>query len=236
MDGTLTSGLFRITGIYKTSNTQYDEANVFVRQSDLVALINLEENACHEIAILLTSNDLLNTASENLKGSSHGVEVSTWRDLMPEVNLVEESMDVYMYFFLGIVLVALIFGIINTMLMAVLERTKELGMLMAVGMNKMRVFLMILLETVLLSFTGGIIGMLIAYVVVIYSNHQGIDLSVFAEGYEKLGYESIIYPVSSMDIHIKVGLMVLITGTLAAIYPAWKAIQLEPAEALHMDN
>jgi ABC-type lipoprotein release transport system permease subunit len=236
MDGTLTSGLFRVAGIYKTSNTIYDEANVFVRRSDLTGLINLDSNSCHEIAILLHNNELLNNAEKSIKEAFPEADVKSWRTLMPEVNLVEKSMDLYMYFFIVIVLAALIFGIINTMLMAVLERTKELGMLMAVGMNKTRVFLMILLETVLLSLTGGIIGIIIAYFIVLLSYRHGIDLSFFAEGIEKLGYESIIYPVPGPDILFKVAMMVLVTGILAAVYPAWRAIRLRPAEALHMDN
>jgi ABC-type antimicrobial peptide transport system permease subunit len=149
--------------------------------------------------------------------------------------MVEESMDISMYIFLGIVLLALIFGIINTMLMAVLERVKELGMLMAIGMNKVRVFLMIMLETVLLSFTGGIVGIITGYLITVLFYHKGINLSGLAEAYEKLGYETIIYPVPNFDIDLKVALMVLITGILAALYPAWRAIQLKPAEALRID-
>jgi len=236
MDGTLTSGLFRVSGIYRTSNTMYDEANVFVRRSDLVSLINIDSNACHEIAVLLDNNELLNQASGHIKEMFPGKDVKTWRELMPEVSLIEKNMDVYMYFFMIIVLVALIFGIINTMLMAVLERVKELGMLMAVGMNKMRVFRMIVLETVMLSITGGVIGIIIANVLVLVFNKRGIDLSLFAEGIEKMGYESIVYPVPDLGMTFTVAFMVLLTGIAAAIYPALRAVRLKPAEALHMDN
>lgn len=154
---------------------------------------------------------------------------------MPEVTLIEENMDTYMYFFMIIILGALIFGIINTMLMAVLERMKELGMLMAVGMNRLKIFKMIVLETAMLSVTGGFIGILVANAVIFLLYKKGIDLSFFAEGIERLGYESIVYPVPDLSMAIKVGLMVLFTGILAAIYPALKAIRLKPAEALHLD-
>ncbi len=236
MDGTLTSGLFRVGGIYKTNNSVYDETHVFVRRNDLDAIIGLDDHSCQEIAVLLKNNEDLGLATNAVKADFPGLDTKTWRELMPEVDLVEQSMDISMYFFMGIVLAALVFGIINTMLMAVLERVKELGMLMAVGMNRVRIFLMILLETILLSLTGGMIGLVTGYLVTLLFWHKGIDLSAFAEGYEKLGYESIIYPVPNLDIDVKVAVMVLITGILAAIYPAWKAIRLKPAEALHMDN
>jgi ABC-type antimicrobial peptide transport system permease subunit len=102
-------------------------------------------------------------------------------------------------------------------------------------MNKVRVFLMIMLETVLLSFTGGIVGIITGYLITVLFYHKGINLSGLAEAYEKLGYETIIYPVPNFDIDLKVALMVLITGILAALYPAWRAIQLKPAEALRID-
>jgi ABC-type lipoprotein release transport system permease subunit len=235
MDGTLTSGLFRVSGIYRTSNSAYDEMNVFVKYGNIAGLIGLDSLSGHEVAVLLADNDELDDIAGMIKKQNTGLDTKTWREIMPEVSMVEETMDISMYIFIGVVLVALIFGIINTMLMAILERVKELGMLMAVGMNKMRVFLMILLETVLLSITGGIIGMLAGYFVTVLFYHKGINLSMFAEAYGKLGYETWIYPVPDLDIDLKVALMVLITGILAALYPAWKAIQLKPAEALRMD-
>ena len=235
MDGTLTSGLFRVEGIYKTSNTMYDEMNVFVRNTDLRRLIDMEESAGHELAVLLSQNDILDAVAVALRKDLPGLDCKTWREIMPEVSLVEESMDLSMYIFLGVVLAALIFGIVNTMLMAVLERVKELGMLMAVGMNKIRVFVMILLETVLLSLCGGAIGIVVGYVVTVIYSHKGIDLARYAEAYERLGYESVIYPVTSPDIDIKVTVMVLFAGIVASLYPAWKAIHLKPAEALRID-
>jgi ABC-type antimicrobial peptide transport system permease subunit len=108
-------------------------------------------------------------------------------------------------------------------------------MLMAVGMNKFRVFMMILLETVLLSLTGGMAGIVAGYLVTLFFSHKGIDLSRFAEAYERLGYETIIYPVASFGIDLRVTIMVMIAGVVASLYPAWKAIHLIPAEALRID-
>lgn len=235
MDGTLTSGLFRVAGLYRTSNSVYDETNLFVRKGDLAGLIDLNPGSCQEIAILLQDDTALGETVSLIKSRFPDLDTRTWKELMPEVNLIVETMDIYMYFFMGVILAALVFGMINTMLMAVMERVKELGMLMAVGMNKFRVFLMILLETVLLCLTGGITGMVIGYFTILYFNHTGIDLAFFAEGIEKLGFESVVFPVSDYDIDIKIALMVLAAGILAAVYPAWKAIQLRPSEALRID-
>lgn len=235
MDDTLTSALFRVEGIYRTSNSMFDEMNVFVRYTDLCRLIKLDPHAGHELAVLLDGHEQLESTVSVLRNTFPDLDVRTWRELMPEVSIVEESMDLTMYIFIGVVLLALISGIINTMLMAVLERLKELGMLMAIGMNRMRVFTMILLETVMLSLTGGGIGIFAGYAVTLFFNRKGIDLSNFAEATEKLGYAAIVYPATDLGIDLKVTVMVLITAILAALYPAWKAIRLRPAETLRMD-
>jgi ABC-type lipoprotein release transport system permease subunit len=224
-----------VEGIYKTSNTLYDEMNAFVRNEDLRRLIDLEESAGHEMAVLLSQNDMLDAIIGTLRENLPGLDCKTWREIMPEVSLVEESTDLSMYIFMGIILAALVFGIVNTMLMAVLERIKELGMLMAIGMNKLRVFAMILLETMMLSLCGGIVGIVTGYLVTVIYSHRGINLARYAEAYERLGYESMIYPVASLDIDLRVTLMILLTGIIASLYPAWKAIQLKPAEALRID-
>ena len=74
--------------------------------------------------------------------------------------MMNDYMIMYYFIFIGIVMFALAFGIINTMMMTILERTKELGMLMAIGMNRRRVFSMIMLETIFLTMVGAVAGML----------------------------------------------------------------------------
>ncbi|MBN2481998.1 MAG: ABC transporter permease [Bacteroidales bacterium] len=235
MDGTITSGLFRVEGIYRTANSVYDETNIFIKHEDVINLIGLNESAGHEIAILLHDNNKLDDVCNLIQSSYPELDIKTWKELMPDVSLVEETMNFSMYIFMAIILAALVFGIVNTMLMAVLERVKELGMLMAVGMNKIRVFTMIVLETVFLSIQGGVIGIIIAYLVTLIFNRRGIDLSPWIEGFEKLGYEAMVYPATNAGIAVRVAIMVLIAGIVASVYPAIKALQLKPAEALHID-
>lgn len=235
IDGTIISGLFRVEGIFRTANSSYDKMNIFLRYEDLAGLVGFEESAGHELAILLNNNSELDEVNNMLKSGFPAYDIQTWRELMPEVSLMEETMDFSMYIFMAIILAALIFGIVNTMLMAVLERVKELGMLMAVGMNRIRVFTMIVLETVFLAFQGGVVGIITGYLITLIANRNGVDLSAWAEGYAKLGYETMVYPTINMDIAVKVAVMVLVTGIIASVYPAIKALQLKPAEALHID-
>lgn len=187
---------FRIGGIFKTVSTPFDESNAFVRYSDLREITGLPESAAHEVAVYLKNTDYSKRVANEIENVRPSLNVQEWFQVMPELSYLTESMDYYMYIFIIIILLALGFGIVNTMLMVVLERTKELGMLMAVGMNKGRVFAMIMLETVFLSITGGIVGIIIGTATAGYFHTHGLNLSgLYGEGFSALGYDSIIYTV-----------------------------------------
>jgi len=235
MDGTLTGGAFRVTGIYQTANSEYDERKAFVRASDLKRLINIDEKAGHELAILLKENNMEQKVADQLKTEFSNLEVMSWLEIMPDMKMMNESMNLMMYIFVVIILLALGFGIVNTMLMVILERIKEIGMLMAIGMNKIRVFSMIVLETIYLSLTGGVIGIALAVVLTAITGKTGLDLSLWAEGLNSLGFDAVIYPEIGFDAVIVVTFLVILTGVIAAIYPARKAIKLKPADALRIE-
>ena len=124
---------------------------------------------------------------------------------------------------------------INTMLMVVLERVKEIGMLMAVGMNKIRIFLMILLETVFLSLTGGAIGVAAGTMLSNYFETRPINLAAWADAYTDLGYDPFVYTSLNVELLINVTVMVLVTGVLASLYPAYKALRQDPSDALRTE-
>jgi ABC-type lipoprotein release transport system permease subunit len=235
IDNNITAGAFRIAGIYDTENNIFDESNVFVRDNDLRRLMNLPDQASHELAILAKDNEDVSAIQNRIKSDFSNIEAMSWTELSPEMNYLNEAMDLFMYIFIIIILFALLFGIINTMLMVVLERVKEIGMLMAIGMNKVRVFLMVVLETVLLSLTGGIVGILLGTMVSKYFETHKIDLSIWGEVYSDLGYDPYVYTSLHVSLLINVTIMVILTGILASLYPAYKALKNDPADALRIE-
>jgi putative ABC transport system permease protein len=227
----ITSAAFRIVGIYETDNTLFDEANIFVNYDDIVRITGLNNKDAHEIAILLAKNDYTESVKQELKRMFPKFEVQGWTEISPEAGYLVSAMSQYMAVFILIILLALCFGIINTMLMVVLERVKELGMLMAVGMSKLRIFFMIMLETVYLSFTGGFIGIIAAYIICKHLEKVGLDLYFWKEVYASVGYSSYVYPIVNLHMIILTTLMVILTGVISAIYPAYKALKYSPADA-----
>ncbi|PLX04880.1 MAG: ABC transporter permease [Marinilabiliales bacterium] len=234
-DGTLTGAAFKVVGIFKTSNSAFDEMNAFVRFDDLARLTNFDTSSAHEIAILLNDKNQTNEVAAKIASAFPQQSTMTWLELQPDLGMIAEFLNLWLYVFVIIILLALGFGIVNTMLMAVLERVKELGMLMAVGMNKKRVFSMIMLETIFLTLTGGALGMLVGAVVVYVTGETGIDFSAYAEGFSAIGYESIVYPTIGIDYYLGVTSLVIITGVFASIYPARKALKLNPSEAIRTE-
>lgn len=227
---------YRVGGIFKTVSTVFDESTAFIRYDDILQMTGLPEGSAHEIAIYMGDTQDSSPLANLLKKTYPGLDVKEWREIMPELGYLTETMDVYMYIFIIIILLALGFGIVNTMLMVILERIREIGMLMAVGMNKLRVFMMIMLETIFLSLTGGVLGIITgAWVSVIYST-RGIDLSgLYGKGFAALGYDSVIYTVIQPKMILGVSLLVILTGIAASVFPALKALRLNPAEAVRTD-
>jgi len=188
-----------------------------------------------EMKQILKPDDYTNYLKQIQAVAETGIDVSVWKTLSPELAMQSTWLDFMMFIFVGIILLALGFGIVNTMLMVVLERVREIGMLIAIGMNRKKVFTMIMYETVFLSLTGGITGIVFSWITITVLNHNGIDLSSISEGLQAIGYPTMIYPSVDFNGYLQVAVMVVLTGILASVYPAWHAIRLKPAEAIRSD-
>lgn len=228
IDGEIIAGAFRVVGIYKSENGVFDDNHLYVDQSDLRRMMKIDEGL-HEIAVLLNDHDLADPMAIKYKEQYKDLEVMSWLDLATGMRMMVGMIDTYLYYIVGIILIALLFSILNTMLMAVLERVREIGMLMAVGMTKGKVFMMIMLETVMLSLIGGPLGLLISWAFVTHFGANGIDLG---GAYDDYGFSSIVYPYLDNQSYIEVTYMVVVMAVIAAIYPAIKALNLNPVEAI----
>lgn len=232
LSGEIVAGAFRIVGIYKTGNNLFDDNIIAVKRSDLNELVG-QKDIAHEVAVFLNNKEDLDATGASLKTAFPKLLVENYREISPEVQLYESQIDISATIFTTIFMLALIFGIINTMLMAVLERNRELGMLMAVGMNKGKIFAMIVIETLLLGIIAAPIGLLLGWLTINYFGTNGIDLGAFSDSMEQFGLSTQIYTELAPKYYISLAVSVLITALLAALYPAWKAISLKPVEAIH---
>lgn len=229
IEGEITSGAFKVVGIFKTSNNMFDKMNAFVRIDDMRNMYGME-NGAHEIAVWLKDYETAEQKAEEYQSKYENLEILPWQDLQTGMRMMLEMFDTYLYIIVGIILCALLFSIINTMLMAVLERTREIGMLMAIGMTKGRIFQMIMLETVIMSMIGSPIGLFVAWALVSYYGAAGFELP--DAGYDDLGFSNTIYPFLDASSYWEVAMMVFGMAVIASVYPAIKALSLKPVTAI----
>jgi len=231
-NGEITGAAFKVIGIFKTDNSPWDKRHVFVGDTDLRRVLEIPKGQSHEIDILLNDYEQASIISANLQKKYPKLLSEDWSEIQPYLSFITEYMDLMMGIFMIIIMGALGFGIVNTMLMVILERTKELGMLMGIGMNKKRIFLMIMFETILLALVGAFVGEIISMLLINYYGNVGINISSLAEGMESVGYSAITHPMLEPYRYMQITILVILTGITASIYPAIKALKLNPADAI----
>ena len=230
-NGDLQRVKFKVEGIYKSANSIFDGGTVYVKKQDLIKLIE-KKSSIHEIAIILNNIEDSDILKKKLSNHNSNNKVETWRDLSPELGSVQELMVWFFLIFMSIILLALSFGIANVMLMAVLERKRELGMLMSVGLNKSKIFFMILFETIFISLIALPTGILLSYLMISYYGQIGIDLSIVSEGLDAFGMKSMVYTSLPLSYYIMITILTLFVTLISSLFPARRALKLDPAQAI----
>ena len=233
--GDIIYGAFKVGGIFRTHDSEFDKQMIFVRNKDIQQLTGFPPGAASIITVLLQNTDDTKKIAATLQQQYTGMQVQSWIELSPMLQVLSGTMMQITLIFVGIILIALAFGIINTMLMAVMDRTREIGMLLSIGMRPSKVFGMIMLETIFLSLTGAVIGVAVSITTISFFGHRGINLSIIAEGFNALGYSSMVYPTLGFNFYIMLAAMVIMIAILAGLFPARRAVRLKPAEAVRGD-
>ena len=140
-------------------------------------------------------------------------------------------MDGFVLVWVVIIFLALSFGLVNTLVMAVFERVREIGLMMALGMKPRMILGQIVIESLLLLAVGLAIGDALAWASV-KAIEDGVDISAVAEGMEMMGAASVLYPKLFLKDVVLANVVVLILGFFASLSPAWRASRYEPVEAI----
>lgn len=231
LDGSIIYAALRVVGIFETESSTSDRMQLFVKENDLFKLLDTSP-IYHEIAIRVVNGETADYILPNLKKEFSNYDVDSWLELSPMFKYGEASFDIQLYFFMAIILFGLLFGIVNTMLMSVLDRVREFGVLLAVGMKRLKLFRLIMLESIILSVFGAVIGVALGYITILIVSIIGVDLSIFSEGLAYYGINTVLYPVMPSEAFYIISIMIIITAVFASLYPAFKAIRLQPAEAI----
>jgi ABC-type lipoprotein release transport system permease subunit len=184
-----------------------------------------------EIAVIADSRGEIRAVQRALADRIDDVEVRTWEELQPALVYMVEVFDDLAIITYAAVFVAMAFGIANVLLMTVFERTREIGILMAIGFGRRRLVAAIVTEALVVTLLGVAAGFAVALTGV-WALGDGIDLSRWAEGLNAYGIGTRIVPVlRRADFSAPVG-VAIVTAVLASAWPAWRAVRLRPAEAV----
>jgi ABC-type antimicrobial peptide transport system permease subunit len=140
-------------------------------------------------------------------------------------------MDGFVVVWIVVVFLALSFGLVNTLVMAVFERVREIGLMLALGMTPRSILAQIVVESVLLLCIGLAIGNLVAWAT-IAPLENGIDVSIVGEGMEFWGAANVLYPALNLDDVLLTNAIVIVLGFIASLAPAWRASRYDPVSAI----
>ncbi len=222
---------FRIVGVFDAAIESYEEQFVFTGRAVAQSLLRIDDQV-QEIAILGSNfRDIEPLLSRISDAVDQGVRVDAWYELDVYLGTMLGVMDGFVLVWIVVVFLALSFGLVNTLVMAVFERVREIGLMLALGMKPAVILAQILVESVMLLVLGLFCGNVLAMITV-YWLRDGIDISMVAEGMELFGAASVLYPLLTIDDMIMANAVVIILGILASLSPAWRASRYEPIEAI----
>lgn len=237
INGDVSGAAFRVRGIFKTPSTTFDDRNVYVRKADLENIAGL--TGAHEISILLKVNDenVLEQArafTQSFLSQAVGDQlvVRKWLEIQPLLSTMMSSMDISNQVMLVVFVLALTLGIINIMLMSVYERTREFGVLMAVGMEQHKIRSLIILETLFLGLSGCALGLIGSAVMIKILSITGLSLSGLSDGLGAYGVDTLLFPRVSFSEYQMIIVAIFVASLFAALYPARQILKHRPVDAM----
>lgn len=232
-DGSIGAGRYRVRGIYDSGIDMIDSAYVFLPLPAAQSLYALEGRVT-TLAVRLDELGAVPGVAAALSGKlGAAFEVLGWQKLLPRLadNVAFHEMFTYMILFVVFGVVTL--GIANTILMGVLERIREFGVMMALGTAPGQIARVVLYEAVLLGLAGIVVGNALGLGIVAWFGRRGIDLAQYAQAVQMMpGLTGIVYPGARADHLLLLSVLLLATTVAASLYPAWKAAGFTPVEAI----
>ncbi len=222
---------FRIVGVYEAKLAAQEEQFIYAGRSVVQSLLNIDTRVS-EIAV---RGDDYRDVTELLRlvkqAAGPDTEVQPWTELEPYLGLMMGVMDGFILVWIIVIFLALSFGLVNTLMMAVFERVREFGLMQALGMKPSAIRYQVLLESLILLSLGLLAGNVTAILTVL-PIRDGIDLTVVAEGMEMMGVTSMLYPALKTQDVLLANVVVLFLGVLTSLLPAWRASQYSPVKAI----
>lgn len=231
--GEVESRAFQIVGVFRAQIEATEKQYVFCNRATLQDMLGIGD-AVSEFCIMVPRYEAADALAAELQARlpEATYRVLTWRDIVPFISAYLDSMWIYTMIWNIVIFVAMAFGLVNTILMAVFERVREFGLVRALGVTPGGVVASVVLETIMLLVVGIAVGSGAGWATIAALGHHGIDFSAFAAGSELFGMSRVIYPEAYPADFLRASGMVVILGLLISLYPAIKAARITPVQAM----
>ena len=233
--GEMVSEVFFLSGILETGAPQIDRTLALISLNTAQGWLSMGA-AVTDIVIRADlhadTDEIVRSFRQQLSEKQY--EILPWQELDPMVRQWLEFSDAYGLVVILVVVVLVLTEILNTMLISLHERQKELGVIVAIGTSRRQIFAMLLIEAVSLILLGAGLGYLSGSLLVYLFSDVGIDLTNFANAFQFFYMEPVIHPELTQASAIRILGATLIAALLAGIYPAWKATRLRLSQALRI--
>ena len=222
---------FRVVGLFDANVQAYEENYVFAGKTTTQKMLRVGDQVSELIVLGDDFRDVEVVYNKTVDLIDGRAEVKRWIELDAYLGTMLNVMDGFVLVWIIVIFLALSFGLVNTLVMAVFERVREIGLMLALGMRPINILGQIIVESLLLLAIGLAIGTGLAWAAV-QPMKDGVDLSIVGEGMEMWGMSSVLYPELLLSDVILANVVVLVLGFFASLSPAWRAAQYEPIEAI----
>lgn len=231
--GATAAGRFIVKGMVKFGSPELNNQIMYLSLSAAAELFSAEGLATSAVISMKNPKLLQKTVNAIEQKLGNGYEAMSWEVMLPDVKQHIESDSKSMKYIQGILYMLVSFGIFGTLLMMMVERKYELGMLVAIGMKKSKLSLIIIIESILTVLGGCLLGLMTSIPIIYYFNKKPLVMGgEIAAIYEKFGFEA-VFPTSTSPYNFYYqGITVVIIGLLLSLYPVYKIFTIDPATSM----
>lgn len=232
VEGDISSVSLRVTAILQTSNVAIDKQAVFISLERSRMFSGLGEEGATQVAMRLQEGADIEAVRERLKKAFPELDIETWQQLYPVMQQMQEIMVIFNSINFAIVMLVVLIGIFGVMLVSILERTREFGILIALGTPQSQLRIQVAVEALILGMLGFALGALGSYGALWYLMHFGLDLSEYAAGLEAFGYNAVVFATIKGSYFSHTFLAVVAAALVSVVWPLYRLKKLNPIEVI----
>lgn len=230
--GEINSIALKVAGIVQTTNIRLDNAAVYMDKQKMHRFLGTSADEATQIAVMGEGEKLF----ETLRSKYSQYDVKSFFELQPMMKQMQDIMSIFNSITFAIVMSVVFIGIFGVMYVSILDRIREFGIMIGIGMKYKYIRIQILLESVFIGLVGYLCGSILGLVLLVYIQEHGLDLSAFSDALQMWGYESVIYGTIKVSYFTTTFAAIMSASVLSVIIPLRKIKKLNPIEVIKADK